>query len=165
MSWTTGTDNIEQHRPLLYSIAKRMTWAVAEFGLDEEDLIQEGYIGLMNAAERFDPRRGVKFVTYAFYYARVAMQRYIWRERKFHRVPYTSAPAYEGPAYAIEDPEEQQPRDYYLKFLPEWLHETFRCLYSGMTLQQTANIIGRTKTTAATRRNTIYTILKEALYP
>ena len=42
-----------------------------------EDLIQEGRIGLMEAAERFDPEHGTTFLTYAGYWVRKRMQEYL----------------------------------------------------------------------------------------
>ena len=48
--------------------AKLVISAVSKYrhyGLTNADLIQEGNIGLMQAAERFDPERGVRFSTYA----------------------------------------------------------------------------------------------------
>ena len=42
-----------------------------------EDLIQEGRIGLMEAAERFDPERGTTFLTYAGFWIKKRMQDYL----------------------------------------------------------------------------------------
>ena len=42
-----------------------------------EDLIQEGRIGLMEAAERFDPERGTAFLTYAGFWIKKRMQEYL----------------------------------------------------------------------------------------
>lgn len=48
-------------------------------GGDKEDLIQEGYIGLMRAVETYNPRKS-KFLTYAFYWIRNAMVRAIKKQ-------------------------------------------------------------------------------------
>ncbi|MBS3736369.1 MAG: sigma-70 family RNA polymerase sigma factor [Candidatus Bipolaricaulota bacterium] len=52
---------IEQNIPLVKSIAGDFTHS----GLDFEDLRQAGYIGLLNAVENYDLKRGTKFSTYA----------------------------------------------------------------------------------------------------
>jgi RNA polymerase primary sigma factor len=52
-----------------------------------EDLIQEGAIGLMEAAQRFDPKRGFRFSTYATHWIRQAIGRAIDNKSKAIRLP------------------------------------------------------------------------------
>ncbi|WP_174803937.1 RNA polymerase factor sigma-32 [Martelella limonii] len=49
------------------------------FGLPKSDLVQEGYVGLLEAAARFDHERGVRFSTYASWWVRASMQDYVLR--------------------------------------------------------------------------------------
>ena len=53
---------VEKHTGLVKSVALRLARI---YGEDPEDLIQIGYIGLLKAAKRFDPERGLQFSTYA----------------------------------------------------------------------------------------------------
>jgi RNA polymerase sigma-32 factor len=63
------------HMRLVISIAARFR----NFGLSMSDLIQEGHVGLLEAAARFEPERGVRFSTYATWWIRASIQDYILR--------------------------------------------------------------------------------------
>ncbi len=63
------------HMRLVISMASKFR----NFGLSMGDLIQEGHIGLLEAAARFDPSREVRFSTYATWWIRASMQDYVLR--------------------------------------------------------------------------------------
>ncbi len=65
----------EAHLRLVVAIASRFR----SFGLSFADLVQEGYVGLLEAAARFEPEREVRFSTYATWWVRAAMQDYVLR--------------------------------------------------------------------------------------
>ncbi|MFI1417685.1 sigma-70 family RNA polymerase sigma factor [Streptomyces sp. NPDC020731] len=56
-------------------------------GLDYEDLLQHGFLGLLRAARKFDPSKGFKFSTYATWWIRQAVTRAIADEGALIRVP------------------------------------------------------------------------------
>jgi RNA polymerase sigma-32 factor len=66
---------IAAHRPLVLKLASRFRG----HGLPLGDLIQEGHIGLLEAAHRFDPRRDVRFATYAQWWIKSAIQEFVLR--------------------------------------------------------------------------------------
>ncbi|TNE91318.1 MAG: RNA polymerase sigma factor RpoD/SigA [Deltaproteobacteria bacterium] len=55
--------------------------------MDEADLVQEGYIGLLRAAKRFDPDRNIRFSTYARWWVRAQMTRAIDHTGRPVRLP------------------------------------------------------------------------------
>lgn len=61
------------------------------YGLPMGDLVQEGNVGLMQAAGRFEPDREVRFSTYAAWWIRSAMQDYILRNWSIVRTGTTAA--------------------------------------------------------------------------
>lgn len=68
---------------LVAHIARRY----AGTGLSQDDLVQEGNIGLMRAAEKFDVRLGFKFSTYATWWIRQAITRSIADQARTIRIP------------------------------------------------------------------------------
>lgn len=61
------------------------------YGLPLADLVQEGNVGLMQAAARFEPEREIRFSTYATWWIRSAMQDYILRNWSIVRIGTTTA--------------------------------------------------------------------------
>lgn len=72
---------------LVVAIAARFR----HYGLPMADLIQEGNVGIMQAANRFDLKREVRFSTYAVWWIRASVQDYVLRNWSIVRTGTTSA--------------------------------------------------------------------------
>ncbi len=77
---------IARYRPLVHKIANRYA-QLATAALDRDDLVQEGMVGLIRAADLYDPARGVKFLTYATWWVRAAILRALTARAPAIRLP------------------------------------------------------------------------------
>ena len=88
----------EQDEEALHKLVRAYTRLVVStaskfrnYGLPMGDLVQEGNVGLMQAAARFEPERDVRFSTYASWWIRSAMQDYVLRNWSIVRTGTTAA--------------------------------------------------------------------------
>lgn len=91
--WKYNKDERAMHE-LVKSYTRLVIAAAAKYknyGLPIGDLIQEGNIGLMQAVNRFEPEREVRFSTYAAWWIRASIQDYILRNWSIVRTGTTSA--------------------------------------------------------------------------
>lgn len=78
---------VTPHVRLVISAATRFR----NYGLPAADLVQEGNVGLMKAAARFEPERNVRFSTYATWWIRSSIQEYVLRNWSIVRTGTTAA--------------------------------------------------------------------------
>jgi RNA polymerase sigma-32 factor len=91
--WRERMDEAALHE-LILSYTRLVVATASRFrnyGLPIGDLVQEGNVGLMQAAARFEPERDVRFSTYAAWWIRSAMQDYILRNWSIVRTGTTAA--------------------------------------------------------------------------
>ena len=83
LSEEATTALIRANLRLVVSVAKRYLGR----GISFLDLIQEGNLGLLRAIAKFDPARGFKFSTYATWWIRQSISRYIAEQARTIRIP------------------------------------------------------------------------------
>lgn len=81
LAWRDQRDEAALHRLIraYQRLAVSMAGRFRRYDVPHEDLIQQGMLGLMRAAEKFDPENGARFSTYAAWWIRASMQDYVMR--------------------------------------------------------------------------------------
>ncbi|MAY33993.1 MAG: RNA polymerase factor sigma-32 [Rhodovulum sp.] len=92
-AWRDQRDEEALHRLITayMRLAISMASKFKRYGAPMNDLIQEANLGLMKAAEKFDPDRGVRFSTYAVWWIKASVQDYVMRNWSMVRTGSTSA--------------------------------------------------------------------------
>ena len=92
-AWRDQRDVAALHRLITayMRLAISMAAKFKRYGAPMNDLIQEAGLGLMKAADKFDPDRGVRFSTYAVWWIKASIQDYVMRNWSMVRTGSTSS--------------------------------------------------------------------------
>ncbi|MFZ7091561.1 RNA polymerase factor sigma-32 [Primorskyibacter sp. 2E233] len=92
-AWRDQRDEQALHRLITayMRLAISMASKFRRYGAPMNDLIQEAGLGLMKAADKFDPDRGVRFSTYAVWWIKASIQDYVMRNWSMVRTGSTSS--------------------------------------------------------------------------
>ena len=92
-AWRDHRDEQALHRLITayMRLAISMASKFRRYGAPMNDLIQEAGLGLMKAADKFDPDRGVRFSTYAVWWIKASIQDYVMRNWSMVRTGSTSS--------------------------------------------------------------------------
>lgn len=92
-AWRDERDEAALHRLITayMRLAISMASKFKRYGAPMPDLIQEAGLGLMKAADKFDPDRGVRFSTYAVWWIKASIQDYVMRNWSMVRTGSTSS--------------------------------------------------------------------------
>lgn len=92
-AWRDHRDEEALHRLInaYMRLAISMAAKFKRYGAPMNDLIQEAGLGLMKAADKFDPDRGVRFSTYAVWWIKASIQDYVMRNWSMVRTGSTSS--------------------------------------------------------------------------
>ncbi|MDZ4096340.1 MAG: RNA polymerase factor sigma-32 [Paracoccaceae bacterium] len=92
-AWRDQRDEAALHRLITayMRLAISMASKFRRYGAPMNDLVQEASLGLMKAADKFDPDRGVRFSTYAVWWIKASIQDYVMRNWSMVRTGSTSS--------------------------------------------------------------------------
>lgn len=92
-AWRDERDEAALHQLVVsyLALAESMAKKFVRYGVPLFDLQQEAALGVMKAAEKFDPDRGVRFSTYAVWWIKASIQDYVMRQRSVVRMGSTVA--------------------------------------------------------------------------
>lgn len=91
-AWRDRGDDAALHRLVTayLRLAISMAMKFRRYGVPMGDLLQESIVGLMKAAEKFDPDRGVRFSTYAVWWIKASIQDHVMRNWSLVRTGSTT---------------------------------------------------------------------------
>ncbi|BEU04914.1 RNA polymerase sigma factor RpoH [Agarivorans sp. OAG1] len=84
---TAARELVMSHLRFVVHVAKNY----AGYGLPQADLIQEGNVGLMKAVKRFDPKVGVRLVSFAVHWIKAEIHEYVLRNWRMVKIATTKA--------------------------------------------------------------------------
>lgn len=92
-AWRDERDHQALHRLIraYMRLAVSMAGKFKRAGVNHNDLVQEAMLGLMKAADRFDPDRGVRFSTYAVWWIKAGLQDHVMRNWSIVRTGSTTS--------------------------------------------------------------------------
>ena len=92
-NWAFNNDKKAMHKIIrAYSkLAIAFSMKFRNYGLPVNDLVQEGHIGLMQAMAKFEPKRDIRFSTYASWWIRSAIQDYVLKNWSIVRTGTTAS--------------------------------------------------------------------------
>lgn len=82
--------DVTENMTILWNNNKRFVYKIANHFLgqaEEDDLMQEGYLGLYDAVYKYDPDKGVLFLSYAEHWIRQRMYRFVTQKNSIVRIP------------------------------------------------------------------------------
>jgi RNA polymerase sigma factor (sigma-70 family) len=94
---------IKQYERLVHKLARKYAFTAVSHSHD--DLAQEGFIGLLQAVRTYDPSRGAKFMTWAYYHVRGTITACGRSDRRQPKYPLSLEDCQR--AYNIEDPTQE----------------------------------------------------------
>lgn len=91
--WVNKKDMVAAHRLTTSNLrfVVKITYEYRRYGIRLTDLIQEGNIGLIMAVKKFDPKRGVRLISYAVWWIRAQIQNFILQSWRLVKIGTTQA--------------------------------------------------------------------------
>ncbi len=92
-AWKKKGDRQALHNIIVshWKLVQKIASTFKGYNFDSKDLISEGFIGMLEAIKRFDPSKGYRFSTYAMWWIRAQMQRYVLMSWSLVKIGTTNA--------------------------------------------------------------------------
>lgn len=137
---------ITENSGLVKSIASKY----CHYGVGFDDLYQEGVIGIMEAAKRFDETKGAKFSTYATYFIKGSILDYLKKEKSINIIDLDIYENENIEFYGVANESAQKKEDEYIKTafvipddFPEFEKAVLKLsLIEGRTFKEIAEALG-----------------------